>query len=112
MALPTMQAVYAGLVSPAAAAPSGAAAPAHDPVLVIREMGVGRVVQSMDDVLASTMRGPADVLADLPGTPAQVLINQFAYYARKNFLLAEELRQNTDRFVYMVNAVRRLKEAQ
>lgn len=51
-----------------------------------------------------------ETLAEMPGTPAQVLVSQFVFYARKSFQLAEAMRRDAGQFELIRAATMRLEE--
>lgn len=64
--------------------------------------------QSLDAFLGGLLEMDLQQLAQLPGSPGQVLAAQFTCYARSSVRLEEELRRRTDAFQFLTDALRRL----
>lgn len=67
--------------------------------------------QSLEGFLGGLLEMDLQQLAQLPGSPGQVLAAQFACYARSSVPLEEELRRRTDAFQFLADALRRLPAA-
>lgn len=52
-------------------------------------------VQTLEDFLGNLLDEDLETLAQMPGTPGQVLANQFTYYVRSSVPLSEALRRDT-----------------
>ena len=52
-------------------------------------------VQSLEEFLGSLLDEDLEMLAQMPGTPGQVLANQFCYYVRSSVPLSEALRRDS-----------------
>lgn len=64
--------------------------------------------QSLDAFLGGLLEMDLQQLAQLPGSPGQVLAAQFTYYARSSVSLEEELRRRSEAFLILADAMRRL----
>lgn len=67
--------------------------------------------QSLDKFLGGLLDMDLQQLAQLPGSPGQVLAAQFSCYARSSVTLEEEMRRKTDAFQFLADALRRLPAA-
>lgn len=64
--------------------------------------------RSLGEFLGDLMTEDLDALAQLPGTPGQVLAAQFTYYARSSVSLTEALQQQPEPFRTMQDTLGRL----
>lgn len=67
--------------------------------------------ESLESFLDGLLDEELDTLAQLPGTPGQVLAAQFTYYARSSTALAEPLRRQAQVFQGLADALGRLQAA-
>lgn len=67
--------------------------------------------QSLDMFLGGLLEMDLQQLAQLPGSPGQVLAAQFTCYARSSVPLEEELRRRPEAFQFLADALRRLPAA-
>lgn len=67
--------------------------------------------QSLDAFLGGLLEMDLQQLAQLPGSPGQVLAAQFTCYARSSVALEEEFRRRNDAFQFLADALRRLPVA-
>lgn len=67
--------------------------------------------QSLEGFLGGLLEMDLQQLAQLPGSPGQVLAAQFTCYARSSASLEEELRRSPEAFQFMADALRRLPAA-
>ena len=70
-----------------------------------------QTLRSLEDFLGSLLDEELSVLANLPGTPGQVMAAQFTYYVRSSVALREELRRDNTKFITLMDAVLRLPRA-
>ena len=66
--------------------------------------------KSLEDFLDSMLDEDLDVLAQLPGTPGQVLTAQFAYYVRSSVDLTEALKRDKAKSKTLIETIHRLPE--
>ena len=66
--------------------------------------------KSLEEFLDSMLDEDLDVLAQLPGTPGQVLAAQFAYYVRSSVDLTEALKRNKAKSQKLIETIHRLPE--
>ena len=66
--------------------------------------------KSLEEFLDSMLDEDLDVLAQLPGTPGQVLAAQFSYYVRSSTNLTESLRRNKAISQPLIKTIHRLPE--
>lgn len=64
--------------------------------------------QTLDGFLDGLLEMDMEQLAQLPGSPGQVLAAQFTYYARSSGALEEELLRQSAVFQALADALRRL----
>lgn len=65
--------------------------------------------KSLEEFLDNLLDTNPETLAQLPGSPGQVLCSQFTYYARSAVTLTESLRRSTERFQILEDALQRLQ---
>ncbi len=66
--------------------------------------------KSLEEFLDSMLDEDLDVLAQLPGTPGQVLTAQFAYYVRSSVDLTEALKRDKAKSKNLIETIHRLPE--
>lgn len=66
--------------------------------------------KSLEDFLDSMLDEDLEVLAQLPGTPGQVLTAQFAYYVRSSVDLTEALKRDKAKSKTLIETIHRLPE--
>ena len=66
--------------------------------------------KSLEEFLDSMLDEDLDVLAQLPGTPGQVLTAQFAYYVRSSVDLTEALKRDKAKSKTLIETIYRLPE--
>ena len=66
--------------------------------------------KSLEEFLDSMLDEDLDVLAQLPGTPGQVLTAQFAYYVRSSVDLTEALKRDKAKSKTLIETIHRLPE--
>ena len=66
--------------------------------------------KSLEEFLDSMLDEDLDVLAQLPGTPGQVLTAQFAYYVRSSVDLTEALKRDKAKSKPLIETIHRLPE--
>ncbi|MEI6236579.1 MAG: hypothetical protein WCT04_26270 [Planctomycetota bacterium] len=66
--------------------------------------------ESLEEFLDSLLDEELDVLAQLPGTPGQVLSAQFTYYIRSSVDLTEALIRNKTKSQALIETIHRLPE--
>ena len=71
----------------------------------------GIETRSLEEFLSTLLDDDLDVLAQMPGTPGQVMAAQFTHYARSSAILTECLRRDKEQAERHADAVLRLPEA-
>jgi hypothetical protein len=66
--------------------------------------------KSIEEFLDSMLDEDLDVLAQLPGTPGQVLAAQFSYYVRSSTHLTESLQRDKTKSQPLIETIHRLPE--
>jgi hypothetical protein len=66
--------------------------------------------KSIEEFLDSMLDEDLDVLAQLPGTPGQVLAAQFSYYVRSSTHLTESLQRDKAKSQPLIETIHRLPE--
>ena len=67
--------------------------------------------KSLDEFLGSMLSEDLDVLAQMPGTPGQVLAAQFTHYVRSSVLLTECVRRDDKQAMTLRGLTERLAAA-
>lgn len=99
-------------VEPAVARRTRTAAPRVDFNLIDDALSRCLAIEtkSLEEFLDSMLDEDLDVLAQLPGTPGQVLAAQFAYYVRSSVDLTEALKRDKASSQPLIESIHRLPE--
>lgn len=81
----------------------------HTDVIAVLNRCAAVESQTLEEFLDNLLDTDLETLAQLPGSPGQVLSAQFTYYARSAVTLAEPLRRKTDLFKELEDALLRLQ---
>ena len=81
---------------------------AEDPILAALKRCPALEAKTLEGFLDGLLDEDLETLAQLPGTPGQVLAAQFTYYARSSVQLAEPLCRRLEPFQTLEDALQRL----